>query len=309
MKEHLIPYMVQNSNQWCGLNITNSSQVATTVFIEYFLSNGGKFAAKEVPLNAGCETQFNTTVSYGWARVISDNFVNIVGFIGDVGKSTAVIPIEKRDLVIKNVVPRSMTISQITNTEFTWDICNCKYFHKQFITALEYIARALNYKYPTRVAKKLEMMDGSTPDGTDCPGHPGGSHSFGDAVDIHYFTMGATNHTQQKPAGDLEKLIQIWTPNPPIESTATLNEMFDAQRNVDFVLLMNKVFPRNSDACLMMVDDRIKQLLATTAKIMYGDSAWKIIMAVLQGDGPMVYNHHTHYHCNYQNTINWDAVL
>jgi hypothetical protein len=303
MLEHIVSYILKTSEWWSAINITNHTFQTTNVLIEYYHNKGYLLSTNDVELRAGCQKKIDVNVEYGWARIISSDNVTVSELIGTTDMlSSVVFSIEGRKLVVGNIVAPDRKLVQFLTSNFIWDIrANCKYLTSEYLTTLTYMARTLDCRFPDRVAKKLEITCG-TPLSGDCPGHPVGSHINGVAADFHYFTLGSTNHTQDDPDGN-GKIIQIWTDitNP----SSTLTDMFDRERNTEFALMLKKVFP---DIMLIM-DERIKNVLATTAWKMYGDSARNIINAAIQGDTPMHMNHHTHMHCDYKNVINWTATL
>jgi len=297
MKEHIISYVLQDSQWWAGLNVTNHSFKPTTVLIEYYHSNGRQAGAQEIPLGAGCQTRFLAGPPYGWARAFTEENVTIVEIIGEVGKSVSGYPVEKRELILKNVVQDSKVQTPISDSRFVKTYAESNFLHARYITALELIARALHYEYPDRVAQKLEVVD-ATPLTGDAPGHPPGSHSAGDDSDFHYFTFGATNNTQLDGGAGL---VSIWT------DPVNLSNMFDAKRNMEFALLYKRVFPK----AFMMMDSTIKTALMAAALQVHGSEAQDIIMASINGDDDPdhLMKHNLHMHLSYRDVIDWDAIL
>ncbi len=304
MKEHIISYLLKNDKWWSSLNITNHSFYPTSVLIEYYSSTGSLVKTEEISLAAKCQNAFLlTTPPLGWARALSGDNVTIMEFFGSgygVSDPFQSVVIQPRDVIVKNITYPCTIKTAIRNTSFTEDMCNCKYFNKEFSDIIEHIGRAVFCRYSIRAAKKLEVIDGSPQSDSDCPEHPAGSHRFGDAADFHYFTHGATNHTQRGTP-----LIPIWT-------NGLLNSNFDKERNADFLLMLCRIFP----VAHIAIDQRIKDSLAIQAWGMYGESARQIILARVQGDAPELYNHHLHMHVNYTGDsggvpgygyINWES--
>jgi len=297
VKEHILSYLLKDDKWWCGLNVTNHSFDPTTILIEYFSSAGRGLKTEEIELKSGCSKAFNPDVPLGWARAYSNDNVTISEFIGEPA-GTMFIPIEKRDLVIENVVGPNKSMGTIKDTRFTEFVGDCQSLIGDFRNPLQWIARALYYKFPGRTAQKLEIGDGCPGDGTNCPGHPEGSHSDGSMADFNYFTMGVNNHTQYGQAPKAE----IWTDST--SATSSLTDMFDAQRNMEFALLMRKVFPKVT----VWMDERIYAAISLAAWQTYGDIGREWVKFIL-ADAPMHYNHHTHSHWMYNGTVNWKAVL
>jgi hypothetical protein len=296
VKEHILPYLLKNDQYWCGLNVTNHSFDPTTILIDYFSSTGRGLKTEEIELKSGCSKQFNPDVPLGWARAYSNDNTTISEFIGEPA-GTMYISIEKRDLVIENVVVPNKSLVPIQNTRFTEFVGSCPSLIGDFHNPLQWIARSLYYKFPGRTAQKLSIGDGCPGDGSNCPGHPEGSHRDGDTVDFDYFTMGATNHTQYGSSP-----IEIWTDST--SATSTLTDAFDAQRNMEFTLLMRRVFPN----ARVWMDARIYTAISLAAWQTYGDAGRDWVKFILQ-DSPMHYNHHTHSHWMFGGTVNWKAVL
>jgi hypothetical protein len=157
---------------------------------------------------------------------------------------------------------------------------------------------ALNYKVPGRMARKLEVMDATLLSG-DCPGHPLGSHEGGVVSDFQYFTRGTTNQTQVDSRG-YGGIVKIWT-------DGVLNDMFDKERNLEFVLMYLDVFPDH----YIIMDGRIKAILVQTAYVMYGNEARDKITYGIQGDDDPEHkmNHDVHMHASHRGVINWNAKL
>jgi hypothetical protein len=302
MKEHIITYLLKNAQWWSGLNITNYGLIPSPVYFEYFGNNGVRIATEELTLAERCSKVWvNTQVAEGWARALTGDNVSMIEFFGT-GASAQAVSIQSRDVIVKNIALPSMVKTLIRPSSVLDDLCSCKYLNKEFMDILEHISRWLDFKYPLRVARKAEVIDASPPSDTDCPEHPAGSHRFGDAIDVHYFTHAATNHTQRGTP-----LISIW-------SNGVLNNMFDRERNTDFMLEFLRLFPKGR----VSVDTRIKDTIATTAWLMYDNEARETIISRVQGDAPEQYFHHLHMHCNYtgdsggavvQGGINWEAII
>jgi hypothetical protein len=102
MLEHIIPYVLKTDQWWCGINITNHGFVSATINLTYYNDKGvtitpdPKVTPSVVSLGPGQQTRFPVDVVYGWIKATSPDNVTILQILGEVGKSTTVVPIEKR---------------------------------------------------------------------------------------------------------------------------------------------------------------------------------------------------------------------
>lgn len=291
MKEHIIPYLLSDPSWWCGLNITNHGFDNTSIGIDYYNNNGVLLNTIEMPLKSGCMTRFMVGVPYGWARVLTSDNVTVLEFIGD-SKSSFIAPVETWDVIVNNVVPKDKTVVLVEDSQFTEDFCTCPYIAREYMLALKYMARALNYMFPTRKANKLEIVNACPMTNGACPENPA-HYADGACVDIHYFTMGLTNHTQ---AGG--NIISIW-------DGWNLTDSFDKQRNMEFVLMFKSLFPE----AIIYMHPIIREALGLAAWNTYGEGARVAVLTAVQPEDTLSMNHHLHAHCNYGGIINRDAKL
>ena len=291
MREHIIPYVIDEVNRWwTGINITNHSYNSTSVLLDYYLPTGAKLKSEEITIPMmGMKTYMIDVYYRAWIRVISDDNVSIIIFTGTRNPETnensffapIAIPIEKRNVIIKNVCNLSPGVVKIHGTKFVRDCSQTNNFLTNGIwDAVQLTGRWMHYQYPNRRAQQLEINDASTEEGV-AEGHPLGSHEKGLDVDFCYYTLGKTNHTQGS-SSCADELI-------PIDG-----DLFDAERNVDLIRTLKSIFP---DSKLKSYAG-FKEKLQAAAWKMYGDEVAKKFgqNSFIQYDTSKGYNHHTHLH-------------
>jgi hypothetical protein len=194
------------------------------------------------------------------------------------------------------IKPDRKTIQPLYDTNQIQNLGVCNWLMQEYFEILNIISLTLQCKFPDRKAKFLEIAAGCPIWGQVCEGNPAHSES-GDTADFHYYTLGDTNHVQLG-----SPLVKIWD-NP--DTDAQPNQMFDIQRNVEFAILLRKVFPKAQ----IIMDQRIKDTLYYAA-----DAAGRAFISPIQGDSPCHMNHHTHIHCYYKGAyedgaVNWEAQI
>ena len=282
MKEHIIGYAIDQQGQWwTGINLTNHSYNNTSVLLDYYGPNGAKIKSEEIKMTALSQKAFIVDIPYrGWIRAISDNNLTINEYVGDY-ESTSIVPIEKRDVIVRDVCNLNPGVVKIGETEFVHDCSQTNhYLTNGYWDIVQLIARWIHYKYPDRKAQKLEINDASTQSGS-AEGHPTGSHQRGLACDFCYYTLGDTNHTQRS--------ISCSEPLIPIDG-----DLFDAERNVELIIKLNEIFPNAQ--ILSYVE--YEKPLRTAAWRLYGDEMREKFStnSFIQYDTNTGYNHHKHLH-------------
>jgi len=254
MKEHIISYVIDGTGYWTGLNLTNHSYNNTSVLLNYYGPDGIKIKSEEIKITTGNQKTFMIDIPYrGWIRAISDDNLTINEYVGDYN-SQSVVPIEKRDVVVRDVCNLNPGVVKIEETTFIHDCSQTNhYLTNGYWDVLKLLARWMHYRYPDRIAQKLEIVDASTDTGI-AEGHPSGSHMNGMDCDFCYYTLEATNHTQWSSACQ--------------DSVVLLNEdSFDAERNVDLIIKLNYLFPYSQIISYI----GYKDMLETAAWRMYGN--------------------------------------
>jgi hypothetical protein len=293
MKEHIIPYALKDVEWNSSFNITNFGTFSTIVSMWYYNNTGNFIKCEYISLKAGEQKNIPYTLEYGWVRVISSNFINITEFVSD-SKSSTLFPINKIDLILKNVIKNNSNLEIIKNTPFITDICDCKYFKGDILSILEIISMSLQYKYHYRNIKKLEIIEGSSLIGS-CPTYTNEIHTGGTNASIHYYTLGESNHTEKTILN--EPIVSIWN------GSVINNNLFDDDTMVDFSLLIKKIFP---DAKIKM-NVAISNILDGKSWGMYGDSGRIQFQSVILPDNTNSYKNHMY--ISFGNKINLDIVL
>jgi len=300
MKEHIIPYVIDEANRWwTGINLTNHSYNPTSVLLDYYLLNGTKLKSEEIVIPAmGMKTYMIDVYYRAWIKVISDNNVSIIIFTGTRDAVTnenslfapVAIPVEKRDVVVRDTCDLNPSIVKIGETAFIRDCSQTNnYLTRGYWDILQLLARWMHYRYPDRPAQKLEINDASTLSGP-AEGHPTGSHILGMDCDFCYYLRGNSNHSQRS--------INCEGPNESLWSgSGRLNDaVFDADRNVDLIIKLNELFPNSK----IFSYEGFKDTFMSHASRMYGVEMAKKFDEhdFIQYDdiGDLYFNHHTHLH-------------
>jgi hypothetical protein len=161
---------------------------------------------------------------------------------------------------------------------------------------VELIAMEIYHKFPDRKDRRLSIGD-NTPQTGNCSGHPSGSHSGCDVMDINYYTLGETNTTHYRPgnSGDAcNKLISIWRGDGWVGNNPDnlLIDLFDWERNYVIIKRIAELFPDS----YFMINTCIGNYIYSKVKNLYGyNEAIKFINRVNTDNIP-TYNHHIHCH-------------
>ena len=282
MKEHLIGYVINEPGKWwTGLNLTNHNYNPTSVLLDYYNPSGAHLKSDEIALGANSQKAFTVDIPYrGWIRAISDDNLTINEYVGDY-KSTSIVPIEKRDVIVRDVCNLNHGVVKIGETEFVHDCSQTNhYLTNGYWDTVQLIARWIHYKYPDRKAQKLEIIDASTKSGV-ADGHPSGSHQNGMDCDFCYYTLGDSNHTQAS--------ISCSGPLIPIDG-----DLFYAERNVELIIKLNEIYPEAQ----IFSYAAYEKPLRTAAWRLYGNEMREKFStnSFIQYDTDTGYNHHKHLH-------------
>ena len=313
MKEHLIGYVINEQGKWwTGLNLTNHSYNPTSVLLDYYNPTGYKLKSEEIALQANGQKAFTVDIPYrGWIRGISDDNLTCNLFVGTFDAATnsknppAIIGVEKRDVIIRNVVNLNKGVVRISDAEFVQDMAvKNHYLTNDFWGVVQLISRWIAYKYSNRLALRLSIADASTQYGNDS-GHPSTTHSVGMGCDFDYYTFGATNHTQSIVPG--EPTIKIWNDDGTLDLTK-----FDAIRTMELIVKLREIYPN----AMIMPYIGFKDALELAAYQVYGNEMRLRFQQfeMVNYDGTTHMNHDIHLHCNIKDktgvfVINKDKVL
>lgn len=172
------------------------------------------------------------------------------------------------------------------NTDL-WTLADhaCPYLLSEYYAVISAILTRIYLDFPDRTARKASILCASTPDYTNCAGHPPGAHSNGKAIDLCYYTLGETNHTQI-PVGT-ERVT-------PIFVDGKLPEMFDPERNY---VLLSSIW--RTTGAEIRVHSKIRRAIE--------DFVWKDCPWLKIDDNPL-YAHDKHAHIAPQEVV-WDALI
>ena len=172
----------------------------------------------------------------------------------------------------------------------------CDTLIKNVLEVINLAALEIYLQYPDRNDRKLNIGDATPVDGSNCPGHPPGSHQNSSAVDLDYYTF-ATNVTQYRDSV-IEKT-KIW-------EDGNLTEIFDWERNYQLWRLLQKMLPGLGIATHIV----IKEYMGSQIKAVYGVKEQELFNLYVQGDENPAYHHDTHAHLYLQNVkINWNCKI
>ncbi|MCK4528369.1 hypothetical protein KAW18_13430 [candidate division WOR-3 bacterium] len=156
---------------------------------------------------------------------------------------------------------------------------------------IELVAKEIYHQFPDRIDRRLSIGD-CTPSVGSCSGHPGGSHSGCNVLDINYYTKGLNNTTHYRPGkkeNSINKVTKIWKGN------TLLTEVFDWERTYFFMKRLFDIYSivgntktqiRVNTTILNCMKNKVKEKYGY--KAFYGDH--------ITGDSIERYNHDIHAH-------------
>ena len=173
----------------------------------------------------------------------------------------------------------------------------CARSQRDIAEIIKLCARILYYRFPDRQARKLSVGDACSPQG--CSGHPPGSHGPRlNTIDFNYYTHGETNHTQYRPRDGV--ITQIWPVGK--RGVELIESLYDWERNYLLWWMLRQALPESNFSTQNVIMDFM--VLEITKK--YGYAARKEFLQFTRADSGTTYNHHTHVHCAFGRTFNWD---
>jgi hypothetical protein len=194
------------------------------------------------------------------------------------------------EIIIPMYQPKQLGQWSKTSNPFWKFLGDCPYLRASHIAALQYIIKSIHFDFPNRQDRCLGIYDNCTNTYSSCPGHSG-THigkPHGYILDTSYYTL-ETNSTHAR--GEVTK---IWEDVKDPESK--LLPVFDCERNYEFWRRLHLIFPETK----ITVDERIRDYMATQNPE---------VRKLTRPCAARSRNHHLHPHIVLGETINYGALI
>jgi len=211
-------------------------------------------------------------------------------------------------VIIGHFVPDNKNIIPIYDTEsIETGICTYRWYRASHFSVIDLIGKELQAQFPDRKAKRISFLDASDITGI-CPLHATHNDLMCLSLDIQYFTMGNSNHTQMWSQDDLAReIVKIWGED------GELNAMFDAERNAVFVRMLAEAFPYTSDGehgnNQILMHSKIRAAILQYAERNMTKEDVGLIRRATRDEDTSSYNHNLHMHLYVGDSINWGMAI